>query len=437
MGDDAPITIASDNMGPASVSNQFIYNNTLNGGSSSGCVNVLVNFYSPTNLAVRNNHCISDLPASQSWCWNNANGNYDCGLVTNLVFTNNVLMTNATALTQGYTVGNSFQPSLPSSVTVGAGLNLSPSCTAIGISLCSDRIGVPRPLGSAAWDVGAYLFQSGVSVLPAITTQPTRQAVAVGQSATFTVIATGAGPLAYQWMKNGTAISAATLSTYTTPSTVASDDGTTFTVLVSNTAGSALSGPATLSINTSPGQLIPSTTIVSFGPVDLGTSSTVNITLTNTTSSYVTISGTSISGPGLSASGVSSGTILAAGQFTTLSVLFAPSGSGLVTGSISIYSDATGSPLSIPISGTGVTASHLVNLTWNASTSSVFGYNVYRATNQFGYYTKLNSVPIAATQYTDLAVQAGQTYFYWVTSVDANTVESTLSNSAIVTVPSP
>jgi hypothetical protein len=192
-----------------------------------------------------------------------------------------------------------------------------------------------------------------------------------------------------------------------------------------------------LSINTSPGQLIPSTTILAFGPIDLGASSTANITLTNTSSSYVTISGTSVSGPGLSAGGVPSGTILAAGQFVTLSVLFAPSGSGVVSGSVSIFSDAIGSPLTIPVSGTGVTATHLVNVTWNASSSIVFGYNVYRATNQFGYYTKLNSTPIAATQYTDLNVQAGQTYFYWVTSVDANTAESTLSNSAIVTVPSP
>ena len=120
-----------------------------------------------------------------------------------------------------------------------------------------------------------------------------------------------------------------------------------------------------------------------------------------------------------------------------MSVLFAPSGSGVVSGSVSIFSDAIGSPLTIPVSGTGVTATHLVNVTWNASSSIVFGYNVYRATNQFGYYTKLNSVPLAATQYTDLAVQAGQTYFYWVTSVDANTLESTLSIPASVTVPSP
>jgi putative cofactor-binding repeat protein len=437
VGDDAPVTIASDNMGPASVSNEFIYNNTLDGGANSGCVNVLVNFYSPTNLAVQNNHCISDVPASQSWCWNNANGNYDCGLVTNLTFGNNVLMMSATALAQGYAIANSFQPSSPSSATVGAGVNLSLSCTAIGTSLCSDRLGVARPLGSAAWDAGAYLFQLGANLLPAITTQPVRQAVAVGQPATFTVIATGAGPLAYQWLKNGNAISGATLPTYTTPATAATDDGTIFTVTVSNTAGSVSSSPATLSINTSPGQITPSTTVLAFGPVAVGTSSTASTTLTNTSNFYVTISGTTVSGPGLSAGGVPSGTILAAGEVATLNVVFAPSGSGVVTGSVSIDSNAAGSPLAIPVSGTGVTASHEVNVTWSASTSTVFGYNVYRATNQFGYYTKLNSTPIAATQYTDLNVQAGQTYFYWVTSVDANTAESTLSNSAIVTVPSP
>jgi putative cofactor-binding repeat protein len=437
VGDDAPVTIASDNMGPASVSNQFVYNNTLDGGASAGCVGVLVNFYSPTNLTVQNNHCISDSPSSEAWCWNDANGNYDCGLVTNLTFGNNVLMSSATASAQGYAIANSFQPSLPSSATVGAGLNLSSSCTAIGISLCSDRLGIARPLGSVAWDAGAYLYQPGDNLSPAITTQPVRQAVAVGQQATFTVIATGAGPLAYQWMENGNAISGATLPTYMTPATAATDDGTIFTVVISNTAGSVMSSPATLSINTSPGQLIPSTTNLTFGPIALGASSTASIALTNESTSYVTISGISVSGAGLSASGVPSGAILAAGEVATLNVVFAPSGSGLVTGSVSIYSDAAGSPLSIPVSGTGITAPHLVTVTWNPSTSTVFGYNVYRATNQFGYYSKLNSTPITTAQYTDLAVQPGQTYFYWVTSVDANTSESTLSNPASVTVPSP
>ena len=46
---------------------------------------------------------------------------------------------------------------------------------------------------------------------PTITKQPANQAVTVGQTATFSVTATGTVPLTYQWFDNGTAIAGATL----------------------------------------------------------------------------------------------------------------------------------------------------------------------------------------------------------------------------------
>jgi len=88
---------------------------------------------------------------------------------------------------------------------------------------------------------------------PSIATQPSDQKVVVGQPATFTVVAGGSAPLAYQWQKGGTAISGATASSYTTPPTVQSDDGSTFLVLVSNAAGSMTSTSAKLSVVTGVG----------------------------------------------------------------------------------------------------------------------------------------------------------------------------------------
>jgi hypothetical protein len=93
---------------------------------------------------------------------------------------------------------------------------------------------------------------------PAIATQPTNQTVTAGQLATFTVAATGRGPLNYQWQKNGVAIGGATSSSYTTPATTSSDNGAQFVVVVSNTVGSAVSSAAMLSVNASP--TIPSIT---------------------------------------------------------------------------------------------------------------------------------------------------------------------------------
>jgi hypothetical protein len=91
-----------------------------------------------------------------------------------------------------------------------------------------------------------------VNTAPTITTPPASQTVTVGLTATFSVTATGTAPLTYQWFKNGTAIGGATSSTYTTPATVIGDSGSLFTVTVTNTAGSATGGPATLTVNTAP-----------------------------------------------------------------------------------------------------------------------------------------------------------------------------------------
>ena len=88
-------------------------------------------------------------------------------------------------------------------------------------------------------------------IAPAITTQPSNQTVAVGQTATFSVVATGTAPLSYQWQKGTTAIAGATSPAYTTAATTLSDNGSQFTVIVSNSAGSVTSNPATLTVTSS------------------------------------------------------------------------------------------------------------------------------------------------------------------------------------------
>ena len=87
---------------------------------------------------------------------------------------------------------------------------------------------------------------------PAISIPPASQSVVTGSSATFTVTATGGAPLAYQWKKNGTDISGANSSTYTTPATSMGDNGVVFAVVVSNGAGTATSSDATLTVTAAP-----------------------------------------------------------------------------------------------------------------------------------------------------------------------------------------
>ena len=95
----------------------------------------------------------------------------------------------------------------------------------------------------------ATLTVNAAPVAPSITTQPASQTVTAGQTATFTVAATGTAPLTYQWKMNGTAVSGATSSSYTTPATTTSDNGAQFTVAVTNSAGSVTSTAATLTVN--------------------------------------------------------------------------------------------------------------------------------------------------------------------------------------------
>ncbi|MBK8791220.1 MAG: hypothetical protein IPO28_14025 [Holophagaceae bacterium] len=84
-----------------------------------------------------------------------------------------------------------------------------------------------------------------------ITTQPASQSILVGETATFTVVATGTGSLSYQWAKNGVAIPAATSSSYTTPVAVLGDSGSTFAVDISDGNGNILtSSIATLTVTT-------------------------------------------------------------------------------------------------------------------------------------------------------------------------------------------
>lgn len=76
-------------------------------------------------------------------------------------------------------------------------------------------------------------------------------------------------------------------------------------------------------------------------------------------------------------------------------------------------------------------------LNWTASPSaSVTGYNVYRALNSRGPYTRITAAPVAGTTYIDTTVEAGRTYYYVATAVNAKQ-ESPYSNEATVAVPQP
>ena len=113
----------------------------------------------------------------------------------------------------------------------------------VSLSLAGCNVGVSKP--------GEGVTAPAVTA-PVITTQPTNQTVIAGETATFSVMAAGTGPLNYQWQKGTTPVSGATSASYTTPATTTADNGLQFSVVVSNSAGSVTSNTATLTVNPAP-----------------------------------------------------------------------------------------------------------------------------------------------------------------------------------------
>jgi uncharacterized membrane protein len=239
----------------------------------------------------------------------------------------------------------------------------------------------------------------------------------------------------------------------TVPLSLTAGQNTTFNLVFAPQSSGNVSGSLTLASNdpSSPNTTIAlsgtgvaatftlsaNPTSLSFGNVNVGSSSQNSVTLSNSGNSSITISQFIVSGAGFSANGVATPVTLSPAQTATLNVTFAPTGAGNLTGTVNVSSNATSTP-SISLSGSGVQpVSHSATLTWNASTSAVTGYNVYRASTSGGPYAKLNSSLVISLTYTDSTVLAGQTYFYVVTALDSSNTESDFSNQASGQIPTP
>ncbi len=112
------------------------------------------------------------------------------------------------------------------------------------------RVVVTNAAGSSTSSAATLTVTAG-AVAPTILSEPADVTVLVGQNASFTVSANGTAPLAYQWKKGGTDIVGANDSTLNVTSAQLADAGS-YTVVVSNSAGSANSAAATLTVNEAP-----------------------------------------------------------------------------------------------------------------------------------------------------------------------------------------
>ena len=121
----------------------------------------------------------------------------------------------------------------------------------------------------------ATLFVHKVITPPVITQNPSNLTVNEGQSASFTVSATGID-LNFQWKKDGTSISGATTSTFSLTSAATTDNGT-YVCVVNNSAGSLQSSSAMLTVTPTPPQITKEPVAVN---INEGQNTTFRITAT-------------------------------------------------------------------------------------------------------------------------------------------------------------
>jgi hypothetical protein len=127
------------------------------------------------------------------------------------------------------------------------------------------------------------------------------------------------------------------------------------------------------------------------------------------------------------------------GMLAQLPVTFAPATHGDFTGTLTITSDASSTPVAVPLTGG---SGYKVVLNWDAPVLTdggdpAVGYNVYRGPMVGGPYTKINPTLVTMTTYTDSTVDDCTIYEYAVTSVDSMGNESTYSNQTEVSIPCP
>ena len=239
-----------------------------------------------------------------------------------------------------------------------------------------------------------------------------------------------------------------TVTGLSSPLTLEAGQSFTFAIEFTPEASGSVSGELTFSdrvhaplviqlrgTGTSEGQLNDAPAAMNFGNVTVGKSASRTGALSATEGSVKVKSVTSSSSEFV-VTGLSLPVTIAAGHSVHYTVTFTPQQSGKASASLSFASNASDSEVSESVAGSGVAPKQVVMLSWNASTSQVVGYNIYRGHSGGGPYTRINSATDAATTFSDTSVAAGNTYFYVITAVNSKGQESKYSNQAEVVVPS-
>lgn len=278
------------------------------------------------------------------------------------------------------------------------------------------------------------------SAVVGVQSSQTVQVANTGEEAlTVTGVVTSGSGLSINGFSGSTLLNPGTTSTLTVEFTPKAAGAFTGNVSVTtNTATINAAVPVSGTVAAAKLAIAVGPTSVNFGTVSAGKMASQSVTLTNTGNTEITVSKILASGTGFSVTGGSAPLQLSSSQSVTVDVQFDSSAAGKYTGALMVSSNASNSSVDVPLAGTVAappTAAPSVGLKWNASTSTVTGYNVYRGGASSGPFTRVNGSLVPGLTYTDQTVTAGATYFYVTTAVDSAGVESGFSNAAEAVVP--
>jgi hypothetical protein len=280
--------------------------------------------------------------------------------------------------------------------------------------------------------------------------------VQVGQTAAATLTLSNSGSASIQVTQIGFSSQDFSLAgKVTLPLTIYPSEDYNLTLQFAPSAAGAASGTVTLTNSgktdsvavslsgtgeakaTAPGLDLQSAS-VSFGDVQVDTTAAQSVTITSSGTAALTISAVNINGSGFTASGLTLPQTLNPGKSADLTISFDPGTTGAAAGLVTLTTNASSDSSTIALSGTGVATAYEVDLTWGlpaASADPPVGYRIYRAVNKSSEYTLLNATVDALTAYADTTVQNGNTYSYYVESVDAAGDQSAPSGVFTVNIP--
>ncbi len=229
-----------------------------------------------------------------------------------------------TGATITFTVAASGSPA-PTLQWQKGGANIS-GATSATLTLTSLTLGdagsytaVATNSAGSATSSAAVLTVTAPATAPSFTTQPANQTALAGANASLAAAASGSPAPTYQWQKGGVNIAGATASTLTLTGVTTGDNGSSYTVIATNSAGSATSSAALLTVSTlATAPSIATQPVSQTAQVGAGVSMVVSATGTPTPSYQWSKNGVIISGATVATYSLASAVSGDAGSYTVV-----------------------------------------------------------------------------------------------------------------------